>query len=78
VERGLELKHACFAVADELVLYRVPDLARGDVVVLGDVLKLVGDRAEYPGEDDDLHEVPGRVVEGWSIGENVIDEFVVF
>jgi hypothetical protein len=31
---GVEVKHACFAIADEPMLDRVPDLARGDVVFL--------------------------------------------
>jgi hypothetical protein len=52
VERGIEVKHTRFAIADELVLDRVPNLARVNVVLLGDVLKLTGDRAEDLVEDE--------------------------
>jgi hypothetical protein len=51
VEHGVEVKRACFAVAGELVLDCVPDLARGDAMLLGNVLKLIGDRVEDPGEN---------------------------
>jgi hypothetical protein len=55
VEHSVEVKHACFAIADELVLDHVPDLARGDPVLFGDVLKLTGDHAN-PREDNTLQE----------------------
>jgi hypothetical protein len=58
-----------FTVVDELVLNYVPDLARNDIVLLGDVLKLVGDHAEDPGEDDGLNTISGRVIDERSIGE---------
>jgi hypothetical protein len=48
VEHGVEVKRACFTVADELVLDHTSDLACGDFVLLGDVLKLAGDRAKDP------------------------------
>jgi hypothetical protein len=53
-----------FTVADELVLDLALDLVQGDAVLLGDVLKLAGDRADDPGEDDTLHAFPGRVIDG--------------
>jgi hypothetical protein len=40
------------------VLEREPDLVRDDVALLADVLKLVDDRAEDPGDDDPLHALP--------------------
>jgi hypothetical protein len=45
-ECGIEVKHACFSVVDELVLDHAPDLARGNVVLLGDVLNLTDDSAK--------------------------------
>jgi hypothetical protein len=75
-ERGVEVKHACFSIADELVLDRVTDLACRDAVLLGDVPKLTGDRAQDPGEDDSLHAVPGKVIDRRSIGEDVVGEFI--
>jgi hypothetical protein len=47
-------------------------------MLLGDVLKLVGDRAEDLGEDDGLHAIPGRVVDRRSVREDVVSEFVAF
>jgi hypothetical protein len=76
LERGIEVKRAHFTVADELVLDHAPDLVRSDVVLLGDVLKLIDDRGEDPGEDIGLHAIPGRVIDGRSAGEDVVDEFV--
>jgi hypothetical protein len=55
VERGIEVKHACFAIAVELVLERALDLMCGDTMLLGDVLKLADDHVEDPGEEDTLH-----------------------
>jgi hypothetical protein len=75
-EHGIEVKRVCFSIADELVLDRAPNLARGDAVLLGNVLKLVGDRAEDPGEDDSLYAVPGRVVDGRIIGEDMVGEII--
>jgi hypothetical protein len=71
------VKHACFVVADEMVLYRAPNLAHDDVVLLGDVMNLAGDRAEDPGEDDTLHVLPSKVVVGRGIREDVIGEVIV-
>jgi hypothetical protein len=59
------------------VLNRAPDLVRGDILLLGDVLELTGDHADDLGEDDSLHVVPGRVIDGRSIGEDVVGKFVV-
>jgi hypothetical protein len=66
----------CFTIPDELVLDRALDLAHGDVVLLGDVLKFTGDHDKDPGEDDNLHAVSGRVVDGRSMGVDVVGEFV--
>jgi hypothetical protein len=71
-ECGVEMKHVRFAVADELVLDRALDLARGDAVLLGDVLKLISDCAKNPGEDDSLHAILGRVVDERSVEEDVV------
>jgi hypothetical protein len=76
VERGVKVKHTHFTIANELVLDRAPNLVHGDVVLLGDVLKLIADRAEDPGEDDGFHVIPGRVVDGRSVGEDVVSEFI--
>jgi hypothetical protein len=76
-EHGIEVKRVHFVVADELVLYHALALARSDAVLLGDVLKLTSDRAEDPRLDDNLHAIPGRVIDGRSVGEDVVDEFVV-
>jgi hypothetical protein len=66
-----------FTVVDELVLVHAPDLVRGDVMILGDVLKLTGDCAEDAGEDDGgLHAIPYMVIDGRSIREGMVDEFV--
>jgi hypothetical protein len=66
------VKCARFAVADELVLDRVPNLACGNAMLLGDAMKLAGDHAEDPGEDNTLHVLPGRVVDGRGIKEDVV------
>jgi hypothetical protein len=71
------VKHARFIVADELVLYRAPNLARDDAVLLGDVMNLAGDHAKDPGEDDTLHVLPSKVVVGRGIREDVVGEVVV-
>jgi hypothetical protein len=76
VECGVEVKHACFTVADELVLDRVPDLAHGDAVLLGDGLMLAGDHAKDPGKDDCLHAVPGRVIDGRGIRKDMVGESI--
>jgi hypothetical protein len=70
------VKRVRLTVADELVLDRAPDLTRGNVVLLGDVLKLTGEHVEDPGEDDTIHALPGRVIDGRGIEEDVIDEVV--
>jgi hypothetical protein len=75
-EHGIEVKRVCFAVVDELVLDCAPDLVHGDAMLLGDVLKLTGDRAKDPGEDDSLHVIPGRDIDGRSVGEDVVGEFI--
>jgi hypothetical protein len=75
-EHGVKVKHVCFAVADELVLDCAPDLVHRDAVLLCDVLKLANDRVEDLGEDDGLHAIPGRVVDGRSIREDVVSEFI--
>jgi hypothetical protein len=74
-ERSVEVKHACFAIADELVLDHAPDLARGDAVLFGDVLKLVGDHAN-PGVGNALHALPSRVVDRRGIREGVVSKVV--
>jgi hypothetical protein len=76
-ERGVEVKRTCFTVADELVLDCVPEFPRSDVVLLADVLKLVGDCAEDPGEDDGLHAIPGRVIDRRSVEEDMVEEDMV-
>jgi hypothetical protein len=38
----------CFTVTNELVLDRALDLVHGEIVLLGDVLKITGDCAEDP------------------------------
>jgi hypothetical protein len=53
------------------------DLVCDDVVLLGNLLKLPGDRDEDLGEDDGLHAIPGRVVDGRRTGEDMVDGFVV-
>jgi hypothetical protein len=50
-ERGIEVKHAHFTVADELVLDCVSNLTRGDAVLLYDVLKLIGYYTKDPWEE---------------------------
>jgi hypothetical protein len=62
VKRCVKVKCTHFAVANELVLDRVSDLARGDAMLLGNVLKLVGYRAEDPGDDDALYVLSSRVI----------------
>jgi hypothetical protein len=47
-----------------------------DVALLSDVLKLTGDRTKDPGDDDTLHALPSRVVDGTDIGENVVGKVV--
>jgi hypothetical protein len=71
------MKCAHFIVADELVLDHAPDLVHGNVVLLGDVLKLTGDHAEDPKEDDGLHAITGKIVDGRCVVEDMVDEFVV-
>jgi hypothetical protein len=46
VEHGVEVKRACFPIVDELVPVHVPNLARGDAMLLGDVLKLTGEHTK--------------------------------
>jgi hypothetical protein len=75
-ERGIEVKRTHFAAADELVLDRAPDLARGNAVLLGDVLKLADDRAEDPREDGGLYAAPGRVIDRRGIREDVVGKFI--
>jgi hypothetical protein len=75
-EHGVEVKYACFSFDDELVLDRVPDLARSNAKLLDDVLKLIGDRAKDPREDNTLHAHPSRVVDGRGIGEDVVGEVI--
>jgi hypothetical protein len=62
------VKRTLFIVTDELML--------SGVVLLGDVLKLTGDRAKDPGEDDGLYAIPGKVVYERGIGEDVVGMFV--
>jgi hypothetical protein len=66
----------CFPVADEMVLNRALDLVCGNAMLLGNVLKLVGDHAKDLGEDDSLHAILGRVIDGRSIKEDVVNEFI--
>jgi hypothetical protein len=67
---------AHLAVADELVLEGEPDLVRDDIMLFGNVLKLAVDRAENAGEEDTLHVLPRRVVDGRGIRENVASEVI--
>jgi hypothetical protein len=76
VEHGVDIKRACLTVADELVLEHEPDLARGDVVLLGDVVTLTGDRAEDLGDDDALHTLLSKDIDGKGIRENVVSEVI--
>jgi hypothetical protein len=76
VEHGVDIKHVCLAVADELVLEHEPDLACGDVVLLGDVLTLTGDRAEDLGDDDALHTLLSKDIDDKGIRENVVGEVI--
>jgi hypothetical protein len=76
VEHGIKVKHACFIVANELVLHHASDLACGDAMLLGDVLKLAVDRDEDPREDDGFHAIPGRVIDERSVREDMVDEFI--
>jgi hypothetical protein len=46
------------------------------IMLLGNVLKLAGNHAKDSGGDDALHVIPGRVIDGKGIGENVVDEVV--
>jgi hypothetical protein len=66
------MKRTHLTVANELVLKRELDLARGDAMLLGDSLKLVDDRDEDPGENM----VDGSGIDGRGIEENVVDEVV--
>jgi hypothetical protein len=63
VKCGIEMKCVHLIVADELVLERELDLARDDVSLLADVLKLTNDRAEDLGDDDVLHALPCRAID---------------
>jgi hypothetical protein len=76
VKHGVEVKHTRFTVANELVLECEPDLAHGDAVLLGDVLKHIGDHAEDPEDDDALHALLSRDVDRRGIKENVVGEYV--
>jgi hypothetical protein len=72
----MKMMRAHLAVADELVLEREPDLACSDATLLGDVLKFVDDRAEDLGDDEALHALPSRVIDGRGIRETVVSEVV--
>jgi hypothetical protein len=67
---------ARLAIADELVLKGEPDFARDDSMLFGDVLKLAVDCAENAGEEDALHVLPRRVIDGRGIKENVVSEVI--
>jgi hypothetical protein len=71
------MKRARLAVADELVLEREPDLARGDAVLLGNVLKLTTDHTEDSRDDGAFHVLPSRVVDKRGIKKNIVGEVVV-
>jgi hypothetical protein len=45
-------------------------------MLLGDVLKLTGDRAKDPGEDNTLCTLPSKVVDGWGIREDGVGDAV--
>jgi hypothetical protein len=68
------VKHVRFVVVNELVLECDLDLACSDVALLDDVLKLIGDHTKDPGDDDALHALPSRIVDGRGIVENVVTE----
>jgi hypothetical protein len=51
-------------------------LACGNTTLLGDFLKLTNDCAEDTREDDTLHMLPRRVVDGKSIRENVVGKVI--
>jgi hypothetical protein len=71
------VKCARSTVADELVLDGAPDMGCGDAMLLGDVLKLASDHAEDLREDAYLHAVPGKIIDGRSVEEDVVGEFIV-
>jgi hypothetical protein len=66
----IEVNHARFTVADQLVLDHEQDLVHGNAALLGDVLKLAVDRAKDLGDDDALHTLPRRVVDGRNNGDH--------
>jgi hypothetical protein len=51
-------------------------LACGNTTLLGDFLKLTNDCVEDTREDDTLHMLPRRVVDGKSIRENVVGKVI--
>jgi hypothetical protein len=67
---------AHLAIADELVLQGEPDLVRDDTMLFGNVLKLAVDRAKNAGEEDTLHVLPRRIVDGRGMRENVASEVI--
>jgi hypothetical protein len=75
-ERGIEVKCTCFTITDELVLEHAPNLARGDTTLLVDAPKLAGDHVEDLGDDNALHALPSRVVDGRGIEENVVSQII--
>jgi hypothetical protein len=76
-EHGVEVNHVCLVVADELVLDHAPDLALGDTVLIGNIHKLIGDRAKDPREDDTLHALTGRVTDVRGIIGDMFNEVLV-
>jgi hypothetical protein len=76
VKRYIKVKHVHFIVSNKLVLDRAPYLARGDAVLLDDVMKLIGDRAEDLRQYDALHALTSRVIDGRGIREDMVSEVV--
>jgi hypothetical protein len=68
------------AVAEELLIKGNPKLLSGAVtaalVSAGGLLEVDGDGAEQPQQDHTVHPVPVRVVEGRSVGGDMVVEGV--
>jgi hypothetical protein len=72
------MKGTRFTLAYELVLERVLYLAHCDITLVGDVLKVASDHAKDPRDDDALHVLPSRVIDGRGIRESMVSKVIVF
>jgi hypothetical protein len=72
----VEVEGACLAVAEELLLEGNPKLLSGAVAGASGLLEVDGDGAEQPRHDHNVHPVPVGVVEGRSVGGDVVVEGV--